>query len=188
VIVSGEQQRDSARHNICYLFSPEFPPPQSRLPNNIEQSSLCYTVGLCWLFILSIATCICPTQLPVSSSYPSPPAIISLFSKFVSLFQFCFWSHPSSFLSLFFISYCWTLLLSWILSLIWVFICRLTLLPTSPPCHSTLLPFNCGHNTFVAQPSSRLYLTWRVWLWLSWRSCPVSQMEIIIDFDLEIWA
>ena len=147
MIVSGEQQRDSARHNICYLFSPEFPPPQSRLPHNIEQSSLCYTVGLCWLFILSIATCICPSQLPVSSSYPSPPAIISLFSKFVSLFQFCFWSHPSSFLSRFFISYCWTLLLSWILSLIWVFICRLTLLPTSLPCHSTLLPFNCGHNT-----------------------------------------
>ena len=31
-----------------YPFSPK---PQSRLPHNIEQSSLCYTVGPCWLSI-----------------------------------------------------------------------------------------------------------------------------------------
>ena len=57
VIVSGEQQRDSAMHlHICIL--PRTPLP-SRLPRNVEQSSLCYTVGPCWLSILNIAVCIC---------------------------------------------------------------------------------------------------------------------------------
>ena len=31
-----------------YLFSPK-PHPQSRLPHNIEQSSMCYPIGSCWL-------------------------------------------------------------------------------------------------------------------------------------------
>ena len=29
------------------------------LLQNVEQSSLCYTVGPCWLFILCIAVCMC---------------------------------------------------------------------------------------------------------------------------------
>ena len=57
VIVSGKQQRDSAIHlHICIL--PQTPLP-SRLPRNVEQSSLCYAVGPCWLSILNIVVCIC---------------------------------------------------------------------------------------------------------------------------------
>ena len=42
---------------------PQTPLP-SRLPHNIEQSSLCYTnqAGPCWLSILNIAVCTSPTQ------------------------------------------------------------------------------------------------------------------------------
>ena len=43
VIVSGEQRRDSAMH-IRVSILPQTSLP-SRLPYNIEQSSLCYTVG-----------------------------------------------------------------------------------------------------------------------------------------------
>ena len=38
---------------------PQTPLP-SRLPHNIEQSSLCYAVGPCWLPILNIAVCSSP--------------------------------------------------------------------------------------------------------------------------------
>ena len=31
----------------------------SKLPHNMEQSSMCYIVGPCWLFILNIAVCTC---------------------------------------------------------------------------------------------------------------------------------
>ena len=40
-----------------------------RLLYNIEQSSLCYTVGPCWLSILNIAVCTYQFQAP----YPFPP-------------------------------------------------------------------------------------------------------------------
>ena len=50
VIVSGAQQRDSTIH-IHVSILPQTPLP-SRLPHNIEQSSLCCTVGPCWLSIL----------------------------------------------------------------------------------------------------------------------------------------
>ena len=53
VTVSGAQQRDSViRMHVSIL--PQTPLP-SRLPHNIEQSSLCYTVGPCWLSFLNIA-------------------------------------------------------------------------------------------------------------------------------------
>ena len=57
VIVSGGQRRDPA---ICVRVSilSQAPLP-SRLPRNIEQSSLYYTGGPCWLSILNIAVCIC---------------------------------------------------------------------------------------------------------------------------------
>ena len=35
-----------------------------RLPLNTEQISLCYIVGPCWLPILNIAVCTCPSQTP----------------------------------------------------------------------------------------------------------------------------
>ena len=58
VIVSGELQRDSAIH-ICVSILPQTP-LLSRLPYNIEQSSMCYIVGPCWLSILNRAACTCP--------------------------------------------------------------------------------------------------------------------------------
>ena len=55
VLVSGEQQRDSAIHtHVSILLQTPLP---SRLPQNSEQSSMCYTVGPCWLSILNIAVC-----------------------------------------------------------------------------------------------------------------------------------
>ena len=47
VTVSGEQWRDSAIH-IHVPILPQTPIP-SRLPHDIEQGSMCYTVGPCWL-------------------------------------------------------------------------------------------------------------------------------------------
>ena len=52
LIVSDEQWRDSAIH-IHVSILPQTPLP-SRLPHNTDQSSICYTVGPCWLFILFI--------------------------------------------------------------------------------------------------------------------------------------
>ena len=62
LIVSGAQQSDSA---IGFLVSllPEIPFP-SRLSHNIEQGSLCDTVASCWLSILNMAVCTCPSQTP----------------------------------------------------------------------------------------------------------------------------
>ena len=53
LIVSGGQQRNSAIH-ICLSILPQTPIPP-RLPHNIEQSSLCYTIGPCLLSILNTA-------------------------------------------------------------------------------------------------------------------------------------
>ena len=62
VIVSSEQLRDSA----IRIHVPILPqtPLSSSLPHNTEQSSMCYTVDFCWLFILNIKLCICPSQTP----------------------------------------------------------------------------------------------------------------------------
>ena len=50
LLVAGVQQSDSVIHiHISILFQVLFP---FRLLQNIEQSSLCYTVGPCWLSIL----------------------------------------------------------------------------------------------------------------------------------------
>ena len=59
VIVSGEQWRDSAIHiHVSILLQTPLP---SRLPHNMEQSSMCYTVGPRQLSTLNIA---CPYQTP----------------------------------------------------------------------------------------------------------------------------
>ena len=60
VIVSGEQGRDSAIQIHVSILPPT--PIPSRLPHNIERSSMCYIVGptysiYCWLSILNIAVC-----------------------------------------------------------------------------------------------------------------------------------
>ena len=57
VLVSGVEQSDSVIHiHVPILFQILFP---FRLLQNIEQSSLCHTVGPCWLSILNIVVWIC---------------------------------------------------------------------------------------------------------------------------------
>ena len=63
MIVSGVVYRDSAIHTHVSILTQT--PLPSRLPHNIEQSSLCYTVGPCWLSILNIAVCTCWSQSEV---------------------------------------------------------------------------------------------------------------------------
>ena len=62
VVVSGEQQRDSAMHGHVSIL-PQTPLP-SRLTSHVERSSMCYTIDPRWLSILSIAVCIWPSQTP----------------------------------------------------------------------------------------------------------------------------
>jgi len=70
VIVSGAQQRDSAIHiHISILFQTPLPP---RLPHNIEQSSLYYIVGPCWLSILN------RQHVHVHSNFPNYPLPLPL--------------------------------------------------------------------------------------------------------------
>ena len=60
MLVSGVQQSDSVQHiHVSILFQILFP---FRLLQNIEQSSLCYTVGPCWLSILNITVYTCQSQ------------------------------------------------------------------------------------------------------------------------------
>ena len=62
VIVSGEQGRDSVIQ-IHVSILPQIP-LLSRLTNNTEQSSMCHTIGPCWLSILNIAVYTRPSQTP----------------------------------------------------------------------------------------------------------------------------
>ena len=52
VIVSSEQERYSGIHRHVFILPQT--PLSSRLPRNTEQSSMCYTVGPCWLSILNV--------------------------------------------------------------------------------------------------------------------------------------
>ena len=84
VTVSGEQGRDSAHTPVSILPQTAL---SSRLPHNIEQSSLWYTVGPCWFSILNKAVYMSiPNSLTVSLPHPSPSVTISSFSK---SFLFC---------------------------------------------------------------------------------------------------
>ena len=87
MIVSSAQQRDPAIHtHVCNL--PQIPLP-SRLPHDIEPSSLCYTVGPCWLSILNVVVHIGRSQTPTLSLPLTFPAVtINSFLKSVSLFLF----------------------------------------------------------------------------------------------------
>ena len=62
VIASGEQWRDSAIRVHASIL-PQTPLP-SRLPHNVEQSSMYYSVGPSWLSILNTAVWTCPSQTP----------------------------------------------------------------------------------------------------------------------------
>ena len=70
-LVSGVEQSDSDIHiHVSTLFQILFP---MWLLHNIEQNSLCYTVGPCLLSILNIAY-----RFKYSSVYVSLPAMILL--------------------------------------------------------------------------------------------------------------
>ena len=58
--VNGERTQSNI---YMYPFSPKLPLP-SRLPHDIEQSSLSWTAGPFWLSVLNIAVCTCPSQTP----------------------------------------------------------------------------------------------------------------------------
>ena len=63
-LVSGVQQSDSVIHtHVCILFQILFP---SRSLQCIEQSSLWYTVGPCWLCILYVVVFISLAPPPFS--------------------------------------------------------------------------------------------------------------------------
>ena len=71
VLLSGGQQNDSIIHvHVSTVFEILFP---FRLLQNIEQSSLCCTVGSCWLSILKIVVCIYLSQthnLSLPTTFP----------------------------------------------------------------------------------------------------------------------
>ena len=70
VLVSAVQQSESAIHiHVSILFQILFP---FRLLLNIEQRSLCYTVGPCWLSILNIVVRTCQFQ---TSNLSLPPTL-----------------------------------------------------------------------------------------------------------------
>ena len=72
------------------LFFPYFVP--CSLLQNIKCSSLCYTVGSCWLSILCIVVSICQSQAPNLSLLLVPHLVTTcLFSVSVGLFLFCIW-------------------------------------------------------------------------------------------------
>ena len=78
VTISGEQWRDSAIHiHVSILSQTSLP---SRLPHNIEQSSLCYTVGPCWLSILNIA--VQPSFWTVGTEPILKLILITIFPKY----------------------------------------------------------------------------------------------------------
>ena len=65
MLVSGVKQSDSVIHIlVSILFQIILP---FRLLQNIEQSSLCCTVGPCWLSVLNIALCTYRSQTPILS-------------------------------------------------------------------------------------------------------------------------
>ena len=97
MIVSGAQQSDSAVHkHVSRLPHTALP---SRLPRNIEQSSLCCTVGPCWVSILlnkcSSVYMSIPNSLTIPSLHPSPLVTISSFSKSVMDHEFQYGYSPS---------------------------------------------------------------------------------------------
>ena len=55
--------RERTSHTYICIHSAQTALP-SRLPHNIEQSSLCWTVGPYWLSILNRAVRTCPSQTP----------------------------------------------------------------------------------------------------------------------------
>ena len=61
-----ESFRWTAKGPVIHIYISTLPqtPFPSRLPHNLGQISMCYTVGPCWLSILNTAVCTCPLQTP----------------------------------------------------------------------------------------------------------------------------
>ena len=85
VIVSGEQQRDSAMHiHVSILLQT---PLLSRLPHNIEQSALCYGRSLLFIhFKYSRTYMLIPNSLAIPYLHSLSPATRSWFSASLLLF------------------------------------------------------------------------------------------------------
>ena len=83
VIASGGQQEQSVIHTHIPILSQT--PLPSRLPHNMEQSSLCYTVGHFRLSTLNITLCTWTPQTPLLSLPPSFPPVYHAF-----ILSFCF--------------------------------------------------------------------------------------------------
>ena len=69
-------------HTYTYIYTTTTTPPPprqtllpSRLPHDIEQSSLCWPAGPCWFSMLNPAVCPCPSQTPWLSLPPSFPLV-----------------------------------------------------------------------------------------------------------------
>ena len=84
VIVSGGQQRDSARHIRVSILPQTLLP--CRLPHNIEQSSLCYSVGPWCLSIFKYSNMYMSVPKSLTVSSPGNHNVPSL--KPVNLFLF----------------------------------------------------------------------------------------------------
>ena len=85
VVTSGGQQRDSARHIRVSILPQTLLP--SRLPYNIEQSSLCYSVGPWCLSIFKYSNMYMAVPKSLTVSSPGNHNVPSL--KSVNLFLFC---------------------------------------------------------------------------------------------------
>ena len=83
VTVSGEQERDSALHT--HVSTLPLTPLPSRLPCNLKQSSVCYTVGPCWFIHLKYSSVYMSIQT-LQLSLPSILPPLWVYFRFVSLF------------------------------------------------------------------------------------------------------
>ena len=82
VLVSGVPQSDLVIHtHVSICFRILFP---SRSLQSIEDSSLYYTIGPCWLSIFYIVVCVCSSQAPDLSLpiYLFPLVILNFVSDF----------------------------------------------------------------------------------------------------------
>ena len=83
VLVSGVQQSNSVTHiHVSILFQILFP---FRLLHNIEQSSLCYTVGPCWLSFLFLLEYSCFSMLCQFLLYSKMNQL------YIYIYPLCFW-------------------------------------------------------------------------------------------------
>ena len=74
MLITGVQQRDSVIPlQVSILFQLLFP---FKLLQNIESSSLCYTVGPCWLSILNMVVCTCQSQIPNQTHFCIPRVLL----------------------------------------------------------------------------------------------------------------